>query len=90
MRRFRDLLYAHESDLGGVEHLSEGQRSILRRAAMLELQCELYEEKFATNEGLASTLDLNMYQRTSNSLRRLLESLGLNRGRHARDVTPDP
>jgi hypothetical protein len=88
MRRFTDLLYAHQSDLGGQEHLSEGQLSIIRRAAMLELQCELLEQKFATADGAASQADLLLYQRTGNSLRRLLESLGLNRGRKARDVTP--
>jgi hypothetical protein len=90
-RRFRDLLNAHETDLGGYDGLSEGQRSIVRRCAMLELQCELMEGKFAANSGAASRPELEIYQRTSNSLRRLLESLGLHRGRRARDITPpDP
>ena len=89
-RRFRDLLHAHESDLGGYDALSEGQRSIVRRCAMLELQCELMESKFAANKGAATRPELEIYQRASNSLRRLLESLGLHRGRRARDITPDP
>jgi hypothetical protein len=90
MRRFRDLLHAHQSDLGGDECLSEGQRSLLRRAAMLEIQCELLEQKFANNDGVAGTKDLDLYARTSGNLRRLLESLGLHHGRRPRDVTPDP
>jgi hypothetical protein len=86
-RRFRDLIAAHEADLSGAEHLSEGQRSIVRRAAMLELQLELLESRFAENGGAASPRDLEAYQRCSNSLRRLLESLGLHQGRKSRDVT---
>jgi hypothetical protein len=81
MRRFRDLLCAHQSDLGGDEILS-----IIRRAAMLELQCEMLEAKFANSE--ASRIDLELYQRCDDSLRRLLESLELNRGRVARTVEP--
>jgi hypothetical protein len=88
MRRFRDLLRAHEADLGGEDILSEGQRAIIRRAAMLELQCEMLEQKFAAKEGAASRFELESYQRASNSLRRLLESLGLHRGRKPRDVIP--
>src|SRR5438067_11725815 len=88
-RRLRDLQRAHETDLGGRATLSEGQRTILRRIAMLELQLEMLETRFAENEGAASANQLELYQRTSNSLRRLLESLGLHRGRVARDVTAE-
>jgi hypothetical protein len=90
VRRFRDLLRAHEADLGGESALSEGQRSIIRRAAMLELQLELLESKFAENDGAATARELECYQRASNSLRRLLESLGLHKGRKSLDVTPSP
>jgi predicted polyphosphate/ATP-dependent NAD kinase len=57
---------------------------------MLELQLEMMESKFADNDGAASAHQLEAYQRASNSLRRLLESLGLNNGRKyaaPRDVT---
>jgi hypothetical protein len=88
-RRLRDLVFAYESDLGGADNnQSEGQRAICRRAAMLELQLEMLETRFAQNGGQASSDQLQLYQRTANSLRRLIESLGLNRGRVARDVTP--
>src|SRR5262249_53701142 len=90
-RRLRDLQRAHESDLGGRDILSEGQRTILRRIAMLELQCELMESRFAANQGEASLKQLEIYQRASSALRRLIESLGLNAGRKPRDITPaDP
>jgi hypothetical protein len=88
VRRYRDLLWQHEADLGGEANLSEGQRSIIRRATMIELQLEMMEGRFADNEGAASVYQLESYQRASNSLRRLLESLGLQNGRKARDVTP--
>jgi hypothetical protein len=42
---------------------------------------------FATGDA-ASAEDLDLYQRTAKSLRRLLEAVGLQR--RPRDVTPDP
>jgi hypothetical protein len=90
MRRFSDLLAAHEMDLGGSEFLSQGQKGLIRTAAMLELMCEILEQRIAQNDWSASQADLLLYQRTGNSLKRILESLQLNRGRKARDVTPDP
>jgi hypothetical protein len=68
--------------------LSEGQRTILRRIAMLELQLEMMESRFAQNDGEASLKQLEAYQRTASAMRRLLESLGLHQGRKAHDVTP--
>ena len=88
MRRLRDLLRAHEADLGGADLLSEGQRAIIRRATLLTVQCEMLEQKFAEHDGAASSADLETYQRCSNSLRRLLESLGLHQGRKAREINP--
>src|SRR5262249_57347769 len=41
MRRLRDLIQLHLSDLGGDDNVSEAERSLVRRASMLELQCEL-------------------------------------------------
>ena len=87
MRRFRDLLRNYQADLGGTEVLSEGQRAIIRRASLLQTQCEMIEQKFAAQNGAASREDLDAYQRASNSLRRLIESLGLNEGRKAKDVS---
>jgi hypothetical protein len=87
MRRFRDLIAAHESDLGGRDTLSEGQRAIVRRAALLQCQLELMETHIAQNDGVAGVKMIECYQRVSGAMRRLLESLGLHQGRKARDVT---
>ena len=84
-RRMRDLIEAHTSDLGGTDACSHAERSIVRRVACLSVELEHLEERFA-NEGQAKPSDLDLYQRTSNSLRRLLEAVGLKRV--ARDVTP--
>ena len=54
---------------------------------MMALQCELLEQRFALNDGGEATKEqIETYQRTTNTLRRTLESLGLER--QARDVTP--
>lgn len=87
-RRLRDLLRAYAADLGGDDLLSEGQRAIVRRAAMLTLQLEMLESRFVENEGAATVKQLAEYQRASGALRRLIESLGLHTGRKSRDVTP--
>jgi hypothetical protein len=55
---------------------------------MLILQLEMMESQFAANDGHATPQQLEAYQRSANSIRRLVESLGLNNGRKARDVTP--
>jgi hypothetical protein len=85
VRRLRDLMALHLSDLGGPDHVSEAERSIIRRAATLTVELERLELRFATADG-ASPFDLELYQRTANSLRRLLESIGIQR--RPRDVTP--
>src|SRR5262249_3519444 len=51
-RRCRDLIALHVSDCGGEDGLSEAQRSIIRRAAVLTIELEQMELKFA--EGQAS------------------------------------
>jgi hypothetical protein len=84
-RRLRDLMELHLGDLGGEEATSEAERSIVRRASVLEVELERLEVQFSEKPADAAALDL--YQRTSNSLRRLLESVGLQR--RARDITPD-
>jgi hypothetical protein len=84
-RRMRDVFGLHLSDLGGPDAVSEAERSIARRAAVLTVECERMEAVFALDAATPEALDL--YQRTANSLRRMLESLGLKR--RARDVTLD-
>jgi hypothetical protein len=84
-RRLRDLIALHENDYGGSNAISEAERSLIRRASALTVELELLETKFAANGG-AQIEELDRYQRAANSLRRLLETLGLQR--RAKDVTP--
>jgi hypothetical protein len=84
-RRFRDVYEAHIADLGGEGEISEAEKSIARRAATLAVECERMEAGFAT-AGAATADELDLYGRTANSLRRLLESTGLKR--RQKDVTP--
>ncbi len=84
-RRMRDLIEAHTNDLGGPDVCSHAERSILRRVACLSVELEHLEARFALSDG-ATSQDLDLYQRTANSLRKLLETTGLKR--RAVDVTP--
>jgi hypothetical protein len=86
MRRLRDLIADHVSDLGGEDALSTAELALVRRAAMLTLQLELMESRWNETNGEASPKSLESYQRAVGALRRTLESLGL--GRRAKDVTP--
>jgi hypothetical protein len=85
VRRLRDLIVLHVSDLGGEGAVSTAELSIVRRAATLTVELERLEAKFATASG-ADPFELDAYQRVSNTLRRLLEAVGLER--RSRDVTP--
>jgi hypothetical protein len=87
VRRLRDLIESHTSDLGGENAISEAERSIIRRIATLTVELERMEVEFAA-AGSAEPDQLDLYQRTANSLRRLLEAIGLQR--RTRDITPDP
>jgi hypothetical protein len=90
MRRLRDIVGAHCGDLGDDNNghrLSEGQKALVRRASMMQLELEMLDSKFAKADGHASSKDLDLYSRTSGNLRRILESLGLHTGRKMRDVS---
>ena len=83
-RRMRDLINLHLSDLGGADAVSEAEKSIVRRVATLTVELERMESVFA-EAGEASPDQLDLYQRVSNSMRRMLETIGLQR--RTRDVT---
>jgi hypothetical protein len=82
-RRYRDIVAGHVSDLGGRSALSEAEISLIKRASTLELECEQAEGRLS----MGQEIDLDLYQRMLNSLRRALETLGIER--KARDVTLD-
>ena len=85
-RRFRDLLSLHLSDLGGEDNCSEAEKAIIRRAACLIVELEIQESKFAMAGDGASDTALKIYGMSSNTLRRLLAEIGVQR--RPRDVTP--
>ena len=78
-RRFRDLIQLHLSDLGGPEDCSEAQVSLVRRAATLEIELERLEYEFARPDRTAGAKAIDRYSMLSNTLRRLLTTLGLER-----------
>jgi hypothetical protein len=79
-RRFHDLVQGHISDLGGRAIMSEAQFALAKRAAGLECELEQMEGRMSLGE----QVDLDRYGRAASHLRRILESLGLER--KARDV----
>jgi hypothetical protein len=85
VRRCRELIDDHVSDLGGEANCSAAERSIVRRACVMQVELERLERKFAA-AGEASADDLHLYQRITNTLRRCFEAIGLQR--RPRDVSP--
>ena len=82
VRRCKDVIASHLSD---IPDATAAERSIIRRASVLTVELERLEAKFAT-AGEASECDLDLYQRTAGSLRRLLECVGLER--RAKEIGP--
>jgi hypothetical protein len=67
--------------------VSSAELAILRRACCLLVELERIEVLLASDDArISREHTLDVYQRTSNALRRLLESLGLQR--RTRDITP--
>jgi hypothetical protein len=83
VRRWRDLIEIHCNDCGGLGAMSEACLSLIRRANTLEIQLEQLEAKMS--EG--TEVDIESYSRVAGHLRRILESLGLDRKQ--RDATPN-
>src|SRR5262245_59340805 len=82
-RRFRDVMALHVADLGGDDNISEAEHSLVRRCAALTIELERMESRMSVDP---EPVDFEKYQRMVNTLRRTLESLGLQR--RMRDVTP--
>jgi hypothetical protein len=91
-RRLSDLVGAGLADIGGAENASNLEVAAVRRSAMLLVQLELMESRWATKqEGVASPRQIGVYQMVLNSWRRLAAELqaGNLARRRARDIT-DP
>lgn len=82
MRKVRQVEAEIASDLGGPEGLSEAQRALARRAAVLAAVLEDAEARWA----IGQAFDLQAYLAAVNALRRVLTTLGLNR--RMRDAVP--
>jgi len=83
-RRMRDLIEAHVADLGGWDVITSAETALLRRSVVLIVELERRETLFA-EVGRIDDDALCVYQSGANTLRRLLETLGLHR--RAKDVT---
>ena len=84
VRRCKEVIGDAISDAGGEDNVSSAERSLIRRAATLTVELERLEAQFATSEQ-SDPAALDLYQKLSNTLRRLLASLGLQR--RAKDVS---
>ena len=76
-RRARDLIALFTADQGGDGALSEAKRAIIRRCAVIITELEQRELRFC--EHGATDLQLEQYSRVAANLRRMLESVGLER-----------
>ncbi|HEY8006083.1 MAG TPA: hypothetical protein VIE66_04605 [Methylocella sp.] len=74
-RRFRDLVETITNDLGGPDLLSEGQRQLVRSAASLSIMAEAIEADMARD----MEFNITDYGTVCDRLRRIMESLGLER-----------
>ncbi len=82
-KRFRDVLAEIVSDLGGADILSEGQRQLARRAAMMSVEAERQEAEAVAG----GKLDPDSFGALADRLGRVFNRLGLKRV--ARDMTPN-
>jgi hypothetical protein len=80
-RRFKDRIFDHVSDMGGHDAVSVSEESLIRRASAIECALEAMEGRLSLGEDV----DMDEFQRLTNTLRRTLQVLGLER--RPRDVT---
>jgi hypothetical protein len=81
-RRFRDVIAAIASDLGGAANTTETKLHLVRRFAALVVQAEAMEARLAEGE----QIDVNAHAHISSTLVRLAARIGLKRV--AKDITP--
>jgi hypothetical protein len=84
VRRFREVSSAIGSDLGGSEHLTEAQKQLVRSATGLVVLRESLDVKAAKNG--PGAVNVPTYCLISNTLRRVLTTIGLQRV--PRDLPP--
>jgi hypothetical protein len=84
-RRFKDLIDDISADLGGADRLSEGQRQLVRRAAMLSAECERQEALSIRGD---AEFDCEAYGVMCDRLGRLFGRIGLERVARVVEMTP--
>jgi hypothetical protein len=78
VRRLKEVIVEYTDDKGGYDALSAAERSLIRRVAVMTIELEKLETRFAEDPTVGErTLDL--YNRTAGNLGRLLERLGIKR-----------
>jgi hypothetical protein len=75
-RRFVDLVNRYTTDCGGDDRISETTRTIIRRIAFLQCVLEDREADYARS-GTVTLEQTLEYQRTSNTMSRLMKKVGL-------------
>jgi hypothetical protein len=78
-RRWSDLIRLFVDELGGDNVVSQAERSLVRRIATIQVSCEQLEQVFAEQDDGGTLAQLDQYQRLSNTLRRLLMTVGIKR-----------
>jgi len=81
-RRWFDITQGLVSDAGGRDRMSEAKFALCKRAAALQCELEQLEGRLSQGE----EVDLDKFGRAASHLRRILESLGLDR--KPRNVPP--
>jgi hypothetical protein len=81
-RRYSDLVRLYAQDISGGLDLSQAQQSLIRRASAIQCQLESLEGQMS----LGQEVDLDVFTRSASHLRRILETIGVER--RARDVSP--
>ena len=85
-KRNRDLVVAYISDMGGIDMISEKEKTMVECSAVMVTELQRMVAGWHAAGTGAPLAELETYQRTSNTLRRLFMALGLQR--RSRDVTP--
>lgn len=80
-KEMRERFTCMTSDLGGLEHLSYAQKSLVERALWLEHWLRTQESELASGE----PFDVGKWVQAANSLQGILSKLGLER--QAKNVT---
>jgi hypothetical protein len=90
IKRLRDVAETLLADRGGLQGASESEKALTRRASVLIVECESIEAALADRANIDQNLRRGLradYLKIADSLRRVLESMGLQR--RARPVNGD-